>query len=204
MPRLFALAVLAITLAGTPQIAPAAVSSFSAILTGPAESPPNASLGIGSALVTFDSILHELDIHATWSGLTGTTTIAHIHTPTAIPLVGIASVVVTPGTLTGFPAGVTSGTYDHTFDTLSASTYPAAYVTLHGSVAGAEAALITQMSEGRAYFNIHSSAFGGGEIRGFLLPIAAIPEPSTYMLMLAGLGFVGFIARRRYRLLGRA
>jgi hypothetical protein len=27
--------------------------------------------------------------------------------------------------------------------------------------------------------------------------VAAIPEPSTYALMLAGLGFVGFVAKRR-------
>jgi hypothetical protein len=29
------------------------------------------------------------------------------------------------------------------------------------------------------------------------LPVAAIPEPSTYALMLAGLGLVGFVAHRR-------
>lgn len=28
-------------------------------------------------------------------------------------------------------------------------------------------------------------------------PVPAIPEPSTYGLMLAGLGFIGFAARRR-------
>jgi hypothetical protein len=28
-------------------------------------------------------------------------------------------------------------------------------------------------------------------------PVAAVPEPSTYALMLAGLGVVGFVARRR-------
>ena len=28
-------------------------------------------------------------------------------------------------------------------------------------------------------------------------PVAAIPEPETYALMIAGLGLVGFMARRR-------
>jgi len=39
-----------------------------------------------------------------------------------------------------------------------------------------------------------------GEVAFFSTPItftAAIPEPSTYALMLAGLGFVGFVANRR-------
>jgi hypothetical protein len=37
-------------------------------------------------------------------------------------------------------------------------------------------------------------SFGGFAIG---LPVAAIPEPSTYALMLAGLVLVGFVAHRR-------
>jgi hypothetical protein len=50
---------------------------------------------------------------------------------------------------------------------------------------------------GRSYINLHTDLYGGGEIRG---QINAIPEPSTYALMLAGLGLVGLGAARRRKL----
>jgi hypothetical protein len=46
------------------------------------------------------------------------------------------------------------------------------------------------MAAGEAYWNIHSTTFPGGEIRGFLV---AVPEPSS--LALLGLGAVGLAAR---------
>jgi hypothetical protein len=62
------------------------------------------------------------------------------------------------------------------FDMTQASTWNPAFVTAHGSVAGAEAALVAGAAAGEAYLNIHSTNFGGGEIRGFLV---AVPEPGT-------------------------
>lgn len=47
---------------------------------------------------------------------------------------------------------------------------------------------INQLNSGLWYFNIHTSTFGGGEIRGQIL---AVPEPSS--LMLGGLGLVSII-----------
>jgi len=47
---------------------------------------------------------------------------------------------------------------------------------------------------GNSYINFHTTQFPGGEIRGQIL---AIPEPETYALMLAGLGALGWAARRR-------
>ena len=42
-------------------------------------------------------------------------------------------------------------------------------------------------------YNVIIGASGGSITN----PVPAIPEPSTYALMLAGLGVVGFMARRR-------
>jgi hypothetical protein len=80
-------------------------------------------------------------------------------------------------------------------DLTLASSYNPSYVTAHGGTTlQAETDLTAAMAAGKAYWNIHSSAFGGGEIRGFLV---AVPEPSTLTLMLTGLGLLA--ARRRTR-----
>ena len=57
------------------------------------------------------------------------------------------------------------------------TTAASSFVTANGGTpTTAEVALFSGITTGRAYLNIHSSVFGGGEIRGFLLPI---PEPAT-------------------------
>jgi hypothetical protein len=84
----------------------------------------------------------------------------------------------------GFPLGVTAGSFSNTYDMTLASSYNPAFITANGgTVASAEAALIGGMVAGGTYFNIHTSVFGGGEIRGFL----AVPEPSTLVFVGAGL-----------------
>jgi hypothetical protein len=171
----------------------AGAQSWTAIFSGPAESPPNASAGTGSA--TFTLTGNVLTINGTFTGLTGTTTASHIHCCTAAALTGAAGVATTTPSFVGFPLGVTNGSFLITLDLTQASAYNAAFVTAQGSIDNARAALLAGMNSGNAYMNIHSSAFPGGEIRGFI--ISTVPEPSSIFLMTAGLFGVALIAVRR-------
>jgi hypothetical protein len=146
-----------------------------ATLSGPAEAPPNNSPGTGKTLVTIDAVANTMRVQATFSGLLAGVTACHIHAPTTVPLAGTAGVATTLPTFAGFPSGVTAGTYDQTFNMLLASSYNPSYVTNNGgTTASAFAALRAAIAAGRSYFNIHSTMFPGGEIRGFLIACPTI------------------------------
>ncbi|MDR3619925.1 MAG: CHRD domain-containing protein [Paludisphaera borealis] len=173
----------------------AGIISYTAHLDGLSESPPNASPGIGFAEVDIDDVGQTMRVQVTFSGLLGTTTASHIHSPTLNPGGGTAGVATQTPTFAGFPLGVTSGTYDRTFDLTDASTYNTAFVTSNGgTVSGAEAALLAGLAAGKAYLNIHTSVAPGGEIRGFLRPV---PEPAS--LALAAVGGLCILAARLRR-----
>ena len=149
--------------------------------------------GTGFVTVTYDSAGQTLSIAANWSGLSGTTTVAHIHCCTAAPGTGTADVAVTPGTLPGFPMGTQTGSYSTILDLTDTATYTGAFLTVlgGGTAIGAELALIAGLDNGVAYFNIHTTTFPGGEIRGFP---ARVPEPG--LLALLGVGLAGLAAAR--------
>ena len=175
--------------------ASAALFTYQTTLSGTAESPPNLSPATGFAQVDINTTLHTMSVQATFSGLLGTTTNAHIHCCTAIPGSGTVMVATTTPSFPGFPLGVTSGTFVNTFDLTNLASYNTAFVAAHGGTASsAETAFEAGLAAGEAYFNIHTSVVPGGEIRGFL---SAVPEPSTWAMMILGFAGIGFMACRR-------
>jgi hypothetical protein len=105
----------------------------------------------------------------------------------------------------GFPLGVTSGSFSHTYDLSLASSFDAGFLAASGGTATlARDRLLNAMRVGVAndplpgdssiaYFNIHTSFRPGGEIRGNIIP--GIPEPASALLLLCGMMF-GVAARR--------
>ena len=187
--------------------AAAATIPFSAILSPANEVPPTASTGSGTAILDLDVAAHTLRVQISFSGLVPTappgapvgTTAAHIHCclPSSFATGVNAGVATTTPTFANFPLGVLAGTYDNTLNLTLASSYNPAFVTLvGGSVATAETTLINGLLGGLTYLNVHTSAFPGGEIRGF---VVQVPEPETYALLLAGLAIIGIAMRKRRR-----
>ncbi len=181
---------------------PSLAAKYTATLSGSAENPPNASPGTGNVtvLIIGDDIAISGSfadlVSMTSGGVPSGTVAAHIHCcvgPTANA--GVASQVPS---LPGFPLGVRSGSFDTgPFDLNSASFYNPAFVTSSGgTVPQARTRLVNGLNAGQAYFNIHSNAFPGGEIRGQL---ALVPEPATWAMMIAGFGLAGAAIRRQRR-----
>jgi hypothetical protein len=147
--------------------------------------------GSGTGSLFYDDVAHSLQLQANFSGLSGNVTQTHFHGPTATPGTGTFGIAVGNPSLPGFPLGANNGNYTQTLDLTQTSVYNGTFLANNGgTAAGAEVAFFNAMNEGRIYWNIHSSTFGGGEIRGF---VTLVPEPSTFAL--AGLGVLGVAAR---------
>jgi hypothetical protein len=181
-------------------------------MSGPSENPSNASPATASGTVIYDDALHTLSLQCSFSGLTGNVTQTHFHAVTSISglpdnnppgetLAQAAAAVPNAGiaigntSLPNFPLNVTSGTYSQVLDLTNSAIYNTSFLNNapnSGSVAAAEATFVGALTSGKTYWNIHSSTFGGGELRGF--PVL-VPEPTT--LAVAAIGMAGLCIRRR-------
>ena len=159
--------------------------TFSGTLHGSNENPPNGSPGTGAITAVLDDVADTLEVTESFVDLTAPDSAAHIHC-CAAP--GTNAPVVLNFVGTGFPIGVTAGTYHHIFD-------------LTTSLSGISVStFISNLEGGLAYANIHDANFPGGEIRAQLLPaVVATPEPGSLFLCATGLLAAARSLRRRRR-----
>src|SRR5216684_2268968 len=118
-------------------LAPAALAETISFKADLKPLPPVESKGSGTLTATYDTASKSLNYTANYSGLTGDATAAHFHGPAAA---GQNAGVVVP--VTGSAASPIKGS---------------------ATLTDAQAADLTA---GRWYFNIHTAANKGGEIRG--------------------------------------
>jgi CHRD domain/PEP-CTERM motif len=171
-----------------------AATTFTSRLSGLNEIPtPNNSAGSGVATAAFFNANNSIRLTGSFQNLTGLTLFGHLHcctTPNANTTVAI-EFTDNPG----FQVGVRSGSFDVTYNLLDAATYGAAFLAASGGTAlGARNRLLSGLNNNLGYFNIHSTVFRGGEIRGQL---AGIPEPASWGMMIVGFGMAGAAMRRR-------
>lgn len=187
-------AVLAISAA--PLLSNAATYQFNAQLSGANENPPNASPATGVSTLFYDDFGtpaigdDKYDFSLSASGFTSSVTGYHIH--------GLATPSQNAPVRVSLDAPPFESVFFGSTRTLLVGgndvTPPASIPAGNGF---SEMTFLSALRAGLTYVNVHSTAFPGGEARGQLNEVAAIPEPETYALMLAGLGLVGFAARLR-------
>ncbi len=123
--------------------AASAASYFTGNLNSAQEVPANASTATGFGRVTLNDTETQITVSLNFSGLSSNQTASHIHG--AAPPGANAGILFNIGS-----TGATSGTFNDLFF----------------NVTSVQAA---QLKTGQFYFNVHSTNFPGGEIRGQIL-----------------------------------
>ena len=172
-------------LLAVPLAAQAVTYQFNASLSGAQQAPtPVVTAATGVATLFYDDMGTALTTDDSYSfsmsalGLSGVATGYHIHAAAA------------PGANAGVKVNLANSPF--------VSYNLGGTVLVGGSgVATPYGGFLTDLQAGLAYVNIHTAAKPLGEIRGQLMQVAVVPEPSTYALLLAGIGMIGMLARRR-------
>jgi len=179
MEKMMRTALAAAVLVALPLVASATTFQFNASLNGANQVPPNAATGTGLASLFYNDLNTVSTSDDTYTflllatGLTSAATGFHLHLGAA----GTNGSVIVPLTA-AFNMG---GTVLVNF---SDAPTP-------------DSSFLTNLNASNIYVNIHTPTFPGGEIRGQLIPTAAVPEPATYAMFGLGLGLVGMFSRRR-------
>jgi CHRD domain/PEP-CTERM motif len=171
-----------------------AATTFTSTLSGLNEIPaPNNSAGTGVATAAFFNANNSIRLIGSFQNLTGLSLFGHLHCCSTRTANGAQAIDFSENP--GFQLDVRSGSFDLTYDLLDATTYTAAFLAASGGTAlGARDRLFSNFNNGLGYFNIHSTVFRGGELRGQLV---GIPEPASWGMMIVGFGFIGGAMRRR-------
>jgi hypothetical protein len=126
--------------------------SITGTLTGAQETPSVVTPATGTLTITYDNVSNTLTYAVTYTGLTGTLSAAHFHGNAAA----------------GVAAGVKIG--------LTAASSP-----MVGTATVVEGDEVSMLG-GLWYVNLHTSTFGGGEIRGQFAAAVALPvELSSFV-----------------------
>ena len=115
---------------------------YHAMLSGAAEVPANTEKGTGMVMATLDPATKLFSYEVSYSGLTGPPRAAHFHGPAAAGANAPPSVPITA------PASPIKGSATLTD------------------------AQIADLQAGKWYFNVHTEAHPGGELRAQLAPMA--------------------------------
>jgi hypothetical protein len=161
-------------------------------LTGSQEVPPKETPALGTGSAQYDDVSLFLTVHLTWSGLLAPPGAAHIHCCPGPEVNGLVAIDFVPA---NFPSE-TSGSFDHAFDLDVAASYGDDFLSsFGGDVDAARDAVIAGLTDGLAYFNIHTPVNPGGEIRGNIV-LAQVPGPATLVLLALGLSVLAAMRRR--------
>ena len=136
--RYFRNTVIASALVFVSLAARAATVHLKATLKASSEVPPKSSSGTGTLTATLETTTNELTYHVTFDGLTGPAAAAHFHGPAAPGANAGPQVAVKTTPIVSPIDGTATLTADQAKDLLA----------------------------GKWYFNIHTAANPGGEIRG--------------------------------------